>query len=211
MKFYSDSGQKLLPRTPVIVEVVPETHDVSVFKGGKFLTEVLCGVLEGLEAYGSIFGYTDFSVCSVLLLDYPDWDNFKFRDPQKLSSLAASWASLSAGDREVPFSAKSFNLPKDEVVNYFAWRQMSLAGDFLRMENLKTDPDNVLRFVEDGPESRDRMWPGTWWRGRACTRVQAPAVDMSTRRPVFFWDIDTETPVFSAHREYINDLVYLPK
>jgi len=209
MTEYSDFGQKLLPRTPVIVEISPISGDLSVFKGGKFLPEVLCGVAECLPHV--VFGYTDYSTCSLLLVDYPRWDWFEFQDSQALSSMAASYATMHACDKEIAFTAKSFNLPKDEVINYFIWKQATLAGNLLRMDSLKTTPDAINEFVESGPISTDRLWPGTWWRGRACERVQAPDCNLSTRESVFFWDIDENTPVFNKNRDYINTWVYPPK
>lgn len=207
---YPESCQKLLPRTPVIIELTPMTHDPSVFKGGKFLPDVMSYTLEYMEDFGAIFGYTDFSICSLLLVDYPGWDKFKFRDPQEISSIAASHASISSKKLEVPFSAKSFNLPKDEVINYFVWRQMTLAGKLLKLDDAKTDPDSVNNFLEFGPLSVKKGWEGSWWRGRACNRFQAPAVNISTGHAVWFWDIDLETPVFSSNREYITSMVYIP-
>lgn len=209
MREYASSGPKLLPRTPVVVELVPRIDDASVFRGGKFLPEVLCSTASYLGDRGVVFGYTDYASCSLLLVDYADWESFGFRDPQELSSLAASYASIASCDKGIPFSSRSFNLPKDEVINYFIWKQMSLAGRLLRSSGLDPVPEAVNDLVVHGPSIGDPGGPGTWWLGRACNWVRAPQVDPETKKPIWFWDIDTETPVFSQSRDYINKFVYL--
>ena len=205
---YRDAGQKLLPRTPVVVELSPITWDGSVFRGGTFLPDLACRAASALEH--AVFCYTDYSSCSILLVDYPSWDRFSFRDPQELSSMAASFASLRSGNHCVAFSAKSFNLPKDEVANYFIWKQVVLAATLLRMDGLKTDPESVAGFIESGPLADSPGMKGTWWRGRAC-RMNPPPGSGPPSKTSPFWSVDAQTPAFSSHREYINDLVYLPK
>lgn len=204
MATYRDSGQKLLPRTPVIIEIQPKTSDVSIFKDGHFMPGVLapvCGALENV-----VFGYTDFSSLDLLLADYPSWENFSFRDPQILSSLAASSAAT-ASEHPILFAARSFNLPKDEVVNYFIWKQMCLAGRLLKMDGANPDAVLAAEFVRSGPSGALSRWPGSWWRGRACTKVAAP-LEPDAPGPNWFWDIDTSTPDFSVDKDYINAFTY---
>lgn len=203
MRAYQTSGQRLLPRTPVVVEVMPKAEFSDPFKDGKLMPLVLCSVC---GKFGdATFGYTDYAGCSVLLVDYPNWDGFSFRDPQELSSLAASAATDAANHDGVLFTARSFNLPKDEVINYFIWRQMSLASRLLRFNGSKNDNVNAfLNFLETGPISSGTRWPGTWWRGRACNK----AATSGDGGRVLFWDLDLHTPVFSEDRGYITSKIY---
>lgn len=203
MKAYAD-GQKLLPRTPVVVEAFPDrqaSEVQSAFSDSTLMPAILCKVCASLP--DAVFGYTDYMSFSILLADFPGWDDFSFRDPQHLSSLVASRASVALPAVHAVFTARSFNLPKDEVINYFIWRQMNLAGNLIRLQGGSLAPESIAAFVESGPSSLNRgQSPGAWWRGRACSPV-TQAMDRSV-----FWDIDTDTPSFSSSRDYITSCIY---
>ena len=204
MQRYAESGPCLLPRTPAILEIVPCTSGTaSAFKGGELISEVLTEVCDRVD--GTSFGYTDYSACYVLVVDYPEWDRFAFRDPQQISSFGASAATAATGKDRINFRARCFNIPKDEVVNYFAWKQMGLARSLIKMHGGRTEPDDIARFVAQGPKFCG-SWPGSWWRGRACTR----SVMDSKAGPVPFWEIDFDTPSFFINKNYVNSRVYAP-
>ena len=201
MRAYGSSGPVLLPRTPVVVEIVPVKSQLARKPPGP-LPDVLrqvCGLLDN-----AVFGYTDFSSATVVLADYPEWSKFAFRDPQTVSSVTASFASVASGG--AVFRARSFNVPKDEVSNYFVWKQMSLAIALMGEYKLEADQESVKEFILNGPRSPVLRFTGTWWRGRACSRVASPCDRDSGQ--TWFWDVDDNVPVFSADRGYVTSHVY---
>jgi tRNA(His) 5'-end guanylyltransferase len=99
------------------------------------------------------FGYTQSDEISLLLTDYKTintqpWFEYKL---QKIVSLAASIATAHFNDefedimfkyshkgfdpiyRTAYFDARAFNIPKEEVVNYFIWRQQDCTRNSIQM------------------------------------------------------------------------------
>lgn len=200
-------GPVLLPRTPVIVDLVPfpaKRDFTQAFADGRQFPEILCKLCSVVSDV--VFGYTNFLSMNLVIADYPEWTKFSFRDQQEISSLASSFATSVSGGRH--FVARSFNIPKDEVINWFIWRQMRLAAGLLEASGTRNAPSDVVEdFVETGPAGSGGDMSGTWWRGRACNKAVGPFE--TDGGPTWFWDIDTSTPAFTADREYVTDHVYL--
>lgn len=200
-------GPVLLPRTPIIIDLVPFPYkgDFSqAFSEGRQFPEALCRLCAVFP--GVVFGYTNFLSLSLIITDYPEWTKFSFRDQQELSSLASSFATSASGGKH--FVTHSFNLPKDEVINWFIWKQMNLAARLLAVAGTQNAPSDVVEdFIDDGPPAASSHgMTGTWWRGRACNKAVGPFE--TDGGPTWFWDIDTSIPAFTANREYVTGHVY---
>lgn len=92
---------------------------------------------------GAVFAYAQSDEISILLRDYDAiaTDAWFDNNVQKMVSVAASFATakfneLSAeafeGKPLAFFDARVFNLPKEEVVNYFIWRQNDAVRNSIR-------------------------------------------------------------------------------
>lgn len=85
------------------------------------------------EAQGAKCAYIQSDEISILLTDYDKFDTCAWFDYniQKMCSISAAVASVTFSKQFGQpgyFDARVFNVPKDDVVNYFVWRQ----GDWIR-------------------------------------------------------------------------------
>ena len=90
------------------------------------------------EAQGSQLGYVQSDEISILLTDYTNFDTQAWFDNQiqKICSVAASIASVEfteAFGRKGYFDCRCFNIPREEVTNYFIWRQQDWMRNSLQM------------------------------------------------------------------------------
>ena len=90
------------------------------------------------EAQGSKIGYVQSDEISILLTDYDTLDTQAWFDNQvqKICSVSASIASVEFteefGSRGY-FDCRCFNIPREEVVNYFIWRQQDWIRNSIQM------------------------------------------------------------------------------
>lgn len=139
-RFERVSEHYLMRRTPVIIRIDGKAfHTLTASLTDRFDTRMhscMTATMESLcsSIQGAILGYTQSDEISILVRD---WDTIKteawfdYRQ-NKMESVAASIATV-AFNRHVStipefqlksamFDARAFNLPKEEVVNYFRWR-----------------------------------------------------------------------------------------
>lgn len=90
---------------------------------------------------GAVFAYTQSDEISILLKDYTHLDTqaaYK-NNLQKLVSLSASYATMffnkymDGYGYPATFDSRAFNIPKEEVVNYFYWRQLDCKRNAIAM------------------------------------------------------------------------------
>ena len=141
---------KLTRRTPVIVRVDGRSFHTFTRGMEKPFSPKLIYVMqqvakELMELSGNcVLAYVQSDEISVLMNDWNTLDSQPFFDNkiQKLSSIFAAAATSSfinhwykvTGDLEmVQFDARVFNLPKDDVANYFIWRQQDWTRNSLQM------------------------------------------------------------------------------
>ena len=115
------------------------------------------------------------------------------------------------------FDARCFNIPKDEVVNCFIWRQQDATRNAVQMlgqayfshEQLyKKSLDDIqdMLMLEKGVNFNN-MKP-EFKRGVCCIRENTSEQQTTTDAPVrAHWVIDTEIPIFTKDREYIERFV----
>ena len=91
-----------------------------------------------LEIQGAKIAYTQSDEISILLTDYDNlktspWFDYNI---QKMCSIASAMASVkfsSVWGSTGLFDCRVFNIPKDEVMNYFVWRQKDWLRNSLSM------------------------------------------------------------------------------
>jgi tRNA(His) 5'-end guanylyltransferase len=164
---------------------------------------------------GCVMGYTQSDEISLLIRD---WDTLTTQaffdyDVQKMTSLMGSIASnafnFTLREYEEPvnfsdlaqFDARVHNLPKEEVVNYFIWRQQDASRNSVqmfghhffsqkRMHGLKNSEVQDMLMLEKGINWNDVP---TWMKRGTCV--------LSPKR------VDREIPIFTQDRNYIQQLL----
>jgi tRNA(His) 5'-end guanylyltransferase len=154
MKGYENiSRNHLVRRVPVVIRLdgkafhtltrgMDRPFDDRLIKTMQETTQALVKNIEGCS-----FGYTQSDEISLLLTDYKNIETQAWFDynVQKMTSVAASMCTayfngffvknfLDAGNGKVAFfDARAFNVPKDEVVNCFIWRQQDCTRNSIQM------------------------------------------------------------------------------
>ncbi|MDD4352252.1 MAG: tRNA(His) guanylyltransferase Thg1 family protein [Candidatus Gracilibacteria bacterium] len=92
----------------------------------EYATEVLCDEIQGAQ-----LAYTQSDEISILITDYTNLETQAWFDynVQKMTSIAASIATAAFNSKiceyiniHAYFDCRCFNIPKEEVINYFVWR-----------------------------------------------------------------------------------------
>lgn len=120
------------------------------------------------------------------------------------------------------FDARAFNIPKEEVVNCFIWRQQDAIRNAIQMlgqtyfSHKELQGKNCTEIV-DMLINQKRIYinnmPATFQRGCCCFKISYPhvTVDAKTKEEVVTrrtkWTIDEEIPVFTEDRSYIGRYV----
>lgn len=188
---------------------------------------------------GCVLGYTQSDEISLLLTDYKKLNSSAFFDyeVQKCCSVIASMATAyfnaeSIYDYEksiydyfagglhfmhdrtgtATFDCRVFNLPFEEVTNYFYWRQLdatknsiqSVAHVYFSQKELNGLNCNQIQeklFTERGV-NWSTEYPTGCKRGFCAKRIKSP------ENPRGEWSIDTEIPIFKGDgREYIESVL----
>lgn len=152
----------------------------------------------------------------------PDWDEGGTNKPvdAQLMKLANTY-----GKREFTamFDSRVFNIPKEDVVNYFVWRQQDSTRNSIQaagqanfshkqLMNKTCDQIQDMLFMEKGINWNDYSIPCK--RG-SCCRKQFMDIECKNdpNKTVMRkkWIIDREIPVFTQDMNYIYDIVTLKK
>lgn len=194
------------------------------------------------EVQGCQIAYVQSDEISLLLNNYQNNDTQPWFDNnlQKMVSIAASVASVrfthnsykiwgidySAEDpfyitKEAYFDARAFILPKEEVVNYFLWRQQDATRNSVQMlarslyshkqcENKNNTELQELIF-QKGINWND--CPTSQKRGRCIVKKISPKTSLNPKTGEYItanrseWVVDNEIPIFSQDRSYISKYV----
>jgi tRNA(His) 5'-end guanylyltransferase len=150
MKAYEERNRFLLQnRTPVIIRIDGRafhkfTNGLEKPFDGKLndaMAETTKYLLENIT--GCVFGYTQSDEISLLLIDYQNISSKSWFDnnQQKIVSLTASMATAFFNSifmhpkkkQLANFDSRAFNIPKEEIVNYFIWRQQDCTKNSIHM------------------------------------------------------------------------------
>lgn len=246
------SDQSLMRRTPVIIQI-DGMHFHTFTKGlDKPFDEILVRSMQDTAKYlceniqGCVLAYTQSDEINLLLIDYQGLDSQAWFDNriQKLTSAAASLATFEfnrrfaehttvkylkkfrATKKGATFAVCAFNLPQDEVTNFFYWRQQDAIRNSIQMVGQANfshtelqyksceDIKQMLRNKSEATGGTIKPWedyPIFLQRG-TCIIKNEEVLDQNDPEICkrFYWDVDENVPIFKGDgRNYINKLVYL--
>ena len=126
---------------------------------------------------------------------------------------------INARNKGAMFDSRVFTIPKEEVCNYFIWRQQ----DSTRNSIQSVGQANFSQRELNGKSCNDiqdmlmmqksinwNNYATTLKRGSCCikTVIQDPNVDIKDGAyPISKWVIDNEIPIFTQDRNYVEKLI----
>lgn len=126
---------------------------------------------------------------------------------------------LDACTKGAMFDARCFSIPKEEVCNYFLWRQNDCTRNSIQMVAQANFSHKQLQN-KSCDELQEMLWQekNINWndfetakkRGSCCTKTGIhTVVDMKTgeQKDRLVWEIDTEIPIFTQDRNYIERFI----
>lgn len=237
MKSYeSVSKSYLMNRSPVIIRLDGKSFHQFTRGFNKPFDEIIqdCMMATAIELCQSIqncrLAYTQSDEISLLLIDYDNIETeswFK-NNIQKITSVSASLASVifnknfinrsKSVDSDIYnrkqylaiFDSRVFNLPANDVCNYFIWRQkdairnsiQSVSQSYFSQKELNNLSCNQL--LNKLMEEKNVDWESDYsiYQRRGCCIIKQYIAGGS-------WSYDSITPVFTEDRYYIEK--YLPE
>ena len=130
----------------------------------------------------------------------------------------AQWKNyIVALDKGAMFDARAFIIPKEEVCNYFIWRQQDASRNSIQMvaqsmfshkelQNKNCKELQELIFQKTGINWND--YNAVYKRGSCCIK-ESYLTDNNTERTR--WIIDKDIPIFTQDRNYIDKYVFYEK
>lgn len=170
-----------------------------------------------------VIGYTQSDEISLLLRDYDELETQPWfgYGVQKMASISASiataafnhyfgdWARAQAQFSDFAlFDSRVYNIPKEEVTNYFIWRQQDASRNSVQMfgrfhfsqkqmHGKNNSQVQDMLMLEKGVNWNDL---DTWMKRGSCV-VRVPEVGAVR---------DDEIPIFTQDRQYIEQHVLTP-
>lgn len=103
------------------------------------------------------------------------------------------------------FDSRSFNLQKEEVNNYFVWRQQDAIKNAIQMigrayfshKELENKNGKDIIDMLDTLHINYHSFSTCEKRGTCCIKTNKG------------WELDTEIPIFKDNKEYIEKLIYV--
>jgi len=243
MKRYEEVfNTSLMRRTPVIIRLDGKAFhtytrdrkkpvDENLSLAMQFATQYLVKNIQGCK-----FGYTQSDEISLLLTDYDTLETDAWFDNtiQKIVSISASYCTLIFNrqlhsldmlkasydpkiqikpPKDAYFDSRAFNLPREEVCNYFIWRQQDCRKNAISMAAQANFSHKQLHKMKSGDKIAmlstvgidfETVYPKSFRYGAVYHR-KLDDYGMHVR---FHTDCDIEIPDFKEDREYINRFVY---
>lgn len=160
------------------------------------------------EIQGYKFAYVQSDEISILLTDYDKLDTepwFGYR-LNKMCSVGASLASTHFNKlmgSNIQFDARAFNLGKEEVCNYFIWRQQDATRNSVQMVAQANFPHKSLQNLNSS-QLQEKLFQekGINWNDLPCFKKRGIGILKTNIEEI--WLADMETPIFSQDRNYIE-------
>lgn len=232
MKSYEQAYKsQLTARMPVLIRIDGKAFHTYTKGMNKPFDEGLTKAMQETSKYlaeniaGCKLAYTQSDEISLLLtndekLTTEAW--YK-NNLQKMVSVSASLATAKFNEeikKYYPnkplalFDSRVWIVPKEEVNNYFVWRQQDatrnsiqmVAQDNFSQQELQGLNSNMLQdklFLEQGINWSEY---DPWKRRGSCV-VKEEYFKEETKRSR--WVIDNEIPLFTSNKEYVNKLIKL--
>src|SRR5271157_907164 len=244
MKGYEDTTRSyLLRRMPVIIRLdgkafhtftrclknYDNTMDKTPFSIKMHTVMSFTTVALVHQIQNAQIAYTQSDEISILLRDWDKHETEQWFDGniQKIISVSASVATATfnhffAEDVRKPesyedyalFDSRVFNIPKDEVTNYFIWRQQDASRNSVQMlgrhyfSHKQLHQKNNSMIQDMLMKEHNINWNNipTWMKRGSCAYPRPAGSDQGD--PVWF---DDEIPIFTADRNYIEKHVTIPE
>ena len=226
----------LTRRTPIIIRIDGKAfHTFTRGMRKPFDMNMVCSMFDTTKylcenIMGCQMGYTQSDEISLLLIDYKKltsqaWFDYNL---QKICSVAASMATKAfnkafmqwtANPNEYPdkkmeaeFDARAFNIPENEVCNYFIWRQQDATRNsieslghchFTQKELHKKNCSQIQDMLMEQKQINWNDKPIFFKRGCAIKKYFKEENGIMRS----YWMEDMETPIFTQNRGYIEDLL----
>ena len=191
---------------------------------------------------GCVLGYTQSDEISLVLVDYQKLNSNGWFDYniQKCSSVAASMTTMNfnkafhfytnafytadevkpyykrSAERGALFDARCFNIPKEEVCNYFLWRQNDAVRNSISMvaqanfSHKELQNKSSIEMLEMLSKEKNVKWdefPSYKKYGSCCIKKNVDNGDGLNRKK---WEIDNDIPIFKKEgRDYIDSRVII--
>ena len=195
-------------------------------------TKSLCENIQGCK-----IGYVESDEISLLLTDYDTLQTDAWFDysVQKICSVSASMAALffnkywqkniaefNSTDKEyyevlknkselgAYFDARAFNLPKEEVTNYFIWRQNDATRNSIQSLAQANFSQKQIHSLNNS-QLQDKLHEEKCinWNDYKTVEKRGSCVvhvfDKSINRSK--WIVDEEIPIFTQNRDYIENIL----
>ena len=167
------------------------------------------------EISGTKLTYSQSDEISLLVTDYDQLGTQPWfgKELQKVVSVAASlttayFNSLWGGTRNpATFDARAFVLPKEEVCNYFIWRQQDATKNSVSSLARAHFPHKRLQNLS-GPQKQDLLFKekGINWDDIETYRKRGFCIMRNENGTPF---VDLDIPIFTQDRDCIDRHVYL--
>lgn len=249
MKQYEDSFRQHLPiRMPVIIRLdgahfhtytakCKKPVDMGLVECMNTTAIALCETVQGCQ-----MAYVQSDEISLLVTNYQDIKTQSWFDNniQKMVSVSASHASVAftlssyhiwgvMGVRHPEpilkpayFDSRAFVLPKEEVTNYFIWRQQDATRNSVQMLARSLYSHKELENKNNSQLQEMCFQKGKNWndcptfqkRGRCIVKSKTMKEGVNPKTGEVFqaerseWTVDNEIPIFSKDRNYIDHYVY---
>lgn len=223
MKKYENIWRFYLPiRMPLIIRIdgkafhsltrkFDKPFDQNFINAMEKTTLSLCENIEGCK-----LAYTQSDEISLLLTDYENFDTQAWfqKNLQKIVSVSASIATL-AFSKFIDgglFDSRAFVLSKEEVVNYFIWRQQDATrnaiqglgqANFSHKQLMNKSCDEIQCMLLEQKNINFNDLPITHKRGTCCIKEYYEYNNSKRTR----WISDWEIPIFTENREYIEKFI----
>jgi tRNA(His) 5'-end guanylyltransferase len=102
------------------------------------------------------------------------------------------------------FDARFFNVPENDVVNYFIWRQKDAERNSLNMVAQSVFSPKQLHKKNSADKHEMLHEVGINWNDCPVWQKRGATI---IKHPEDGWDWDEETPIFSQSRGYIESLL----
>lgn len=218
MKDYEKvNNNKLTKRTPIIVRVDGRFFHTFTKNLEKPFDDGFIGVMKNVAkdlmklSGNCVFAYVQSDEISVLLKDWTKLESESFFDNkiQKITSIFAAAATSSFirnwymnNDElvDIQFDARCFNLPKEEVCNYFIWRQQDWIRNSVQMLGRSKFSQNEMQGASC-EVIQEMLW--------GMYRINWDKLDIYLKRGTFLFRnknvvIDNNGPILTKDRDYVN-------
>lgn len=219
MKEYENvSRNYLLKKTPVILRLDGRSfHTITKNIFGKntwnyefhsFMLDSAKKLIE--QIHGCYFCYVQSDEISCLLTDYETentgaWFDYNI---QKMVSISSSIISVEMSkllNKDVQFDSRVFNLSREEVTNYFIWRQQDALRNSIQQMGREHFSHKELENKSCN-EIQDMVWQksNVNWNDFPTYRKLGSCVYKNQRQYIIDYDI----PEFKKERRYVERVVF---